>query len=68
MITIKRFLFTACLLTLLLFSFSVVAHAEDIPKLPAQAVVDSPINGAANLCNLPDDYFTPRRSISTERR
>ena len=60
MITIKRFLFTVCLLTLLLFSFSVVAHAEDIPQPPAQAVVDSPINGAANLCNLPDDYFTPQ--------
>ncbi len=44
----------------LVLGISPVTWAESIPALPAQAVIDSPILGAANLCNNPDDYFTPQ--------
>lgn len=51
---------SALLLTLFLLTALPFALAEDTPALPVQAVVNSPINGAANLCNHPDDYFTPQ--------
>lgn len=46
----------ACLLLIL----CPLALAEDTPSLPAQAVIDSPFLSSANLCNNPDDYFTPQ--------
>lgn len=48
------------LLAVALLLSPIPTPAAEAPLLPAEAIINSPILSAANLCNYADDYFTPQ--------
>ncbi|MDD4080612.1 MAG: hypothetical protein PHP02_04245 [Eubacteriales bacterium] len=56
-----RYILAVFLMALALLLSSIAPSlAAEAPALPREAIVNSPISSAANLCNYADDYFTPQ--------